>query len=106
MHSIDKWEWPIIYDIAGAVVHSVKCTNMTICDNCFNSVLWQGEEHHPYSILVQMRSYTENGLLYVSDACFKAFIKSEITFRHLKDILIKAKDMNIVNFLVEELQYV
>lgn len=24
MYSIDEWEWPIIYDIAGSVVHSIK----------------------------------------------------------------------------------
>lgn len=103
MHSIDEWEWPIIYDIAGSVVHSIKCINMKICDDCFNSVLWNGEGYHPYSIIVQMRSYKEKSLLYVSDPCFKAIMKTEITFRSLKDTLTKAKDMNIVDFLVEEL---
>ncbi|XP_036147613.1 uncharacterized protein LOC118647242 isoform X1 [Monomorium pharaonis] len=106
MHSIDEWEWPIIYDIAGSVVRSVKCINIKICDDCFKSVLWNGKKYHPYSIIVQMRSYTENSLLHVSDPCFKAIMKSEITFRHLKDTLTKAKDMNIVNFVVKELEYV
>lgn len=104
MYSIDEWEWPIIYDIAGSVVHSIKCINMKICDDCFNSVLWNGEGYHPYSIIVHLRSYKEKSLLYVSDPCFKAIIKAEITFRSLKDTL--TKDMNIVDFLVEELQYV
>ncbi|CAL1682466.1 unnamed protein product [Lasius platythorax] len=106
MHIIDEWEWPIIYDIAGSVLHSVKCISMKICDNCFNSILWKGEGHHPYSIIVQMRSYKERSLLYVSDACFKAILKAEITFRNVIDTLIDAKNMDIVNFLAEELEYV
>ncbi|XP_026824274.1 uncharacterized protein LOC113561682 [Ooceraea biroi] len=106
MHSIDTWEWPIIYDIVGSVVHSIKCTNMTVCDKCFTGVLWKGEGHHPYSFIVKMRSYEENSLLCVSDSCFKAILKTEITFRNLADTLIQLKDMNIVQFLTAEVQYV
>lgn len=79
---------------------------MKICDDCFNSVLWNGKGYHPYFIIVQMRSYKEKSLLYVSDPYFKVIMKAEITFRSLKDTLTKAKNMNIVDFLVEELQYV
>lgn len=106
MHIIDEWEWPIIYDIAGAVVPSIKRLNMKICDNCFQSILWNGDERHSLSSLVQMRSYNEKSLLYVSDPCFKAIMKSEITLRNFKDILFNTKDINIVEFLTTELQYV
>lgn len=54
-----------------------------------------------------MKSYSESSLLYVSDSCFKAIIlKTKIIFRNLIDTFIKSKDLNIVDFLAGELQYV
>lgn len=105
MHLIDLWEWPIIYDIAGAVVHSVQ-TTMKICDTCYTSVLWQDTDSHPFSIIVNLRSYKEDSLCKVSDSCFKAIMKAEITFRELRDSFVKAEHIQIINFLVEKMLYV
>lgn len=105
MHFIDLWEWPIIYDIAGAVVHSVKNT-MKICDTCYKSVLWQDKDSHPYSVIVNLRSYKEDSLCKVSDSCFKAIMKAEITFRELRDSFVKTEHIQIINFLVEKMLYV
>lgn len=105
MNLINSWEWPIIYDIAGAVVHSVKKT-MKVCDTCYKCVLWQDADPHPFSIVVDLRSYGDNSLCRVSDSCFKAIMKAEITFRELKDSFEKIKEIRIIDYIVEKILYV
>lgn len=102
---LDKWEWPIIYDIAGAVINSVK-RYYNICDICFNAVLWQGPNDHPYAFVIDLHSYKDNNLYKVSNSCFKAIMKAEITFRQLRDTLKTVTHVKIINFMVQQLQYV
>ncbi|XP_071579887.1 uncharacterized protein [Temnothorax nylanderi] len=105
LNLIDKWEWPIIYDIAGAVIRSIKKVYNT-CDVCFNAVLWQGPNNHPYGFVIDLHDYKDGKLYKVSDDCFKAIMKAEITFRQLRDTLKTVTYINIINFMVEKLQYV
>lgn len=102
---IDSWELPIMYDIAGAVVHSVKKT-MKVCDTCYKSVLWQDTGSHPFSIIVDLRSYKDDSLCKVSESCFKVITKAEITFRELTDSFAKTEHVQIINYLVEKMHYV
>lgn len=103
---LDPWELQIIYDMAGSVLHSIKIGSSTICDLCFNSVLWQEKGRHPYSLVTEMKNYTDNNLIEVSDDCFKAIAKSKITFREIRHDLCKAIKINIVDFLIEQMKYV
>lgn len=72
-------EWPIIYDIAGAVICSVK--KITIFMIFVLLLYWQGPNNHPYEFVIDLDNYKDNNLYKVSDNCFKAIMKSEITFR-------------------------
>lgn len=49
----------------------------------------------------------KQGALYaVSDLCFKATLKAEITFRGMRDTLKEVKHLDVVDFLVDNLKYV
>lgn len=106
MNLLDPWEWYTIYDIAGSVIHSIKISNMKVCDTCLNSVQWKRSDHHPYALLVELRNYKDNSLIEVSDDCFKAIMKCEITFREVRDYFCDITYINIVNFLVSQMEYV
>lgn len=66
------------------MIRSIKKLCNT-CDTCFNAVLWQGPSNHPYGFVTHLHSYKDTSLYKVSDDCFKAIMKSEITFRQLRD---------------------
>lgn len=106
MNLLDPWERYIIYDMAGYVVHSIKISSMKVCDTCLLSVQWKGSGHHPYAQVVQLRNYKDNSLIEVSDECFKAIIKSEIVFREVRDDLCDVVHIDIINFLVSQMEYV
>lgn len=106
---LDSWELHIIYDMAGSVLHSIKIGSTTICDVCFNTVLWQGRDRHPYhvhSLVTKMKNYKDYNLIEVSDDCFKTIAKSEITFREIRHDLCETGKINIVSFLIEQMKYV
>ena len=103
---VDEYEWPVIYDIAGSVLDSIRKMNITVCDICFNSVLWKGEGCHPYGLLVEIRQYKENSLIAVSDDCFRAILKAEVAFREVRQALMEVQHFDIVKFLVEKMSYV
>lgn len=103
---LDSWELQIIYDMAGSILHSIKIGSTIICDVCFNSVLWQGRDRHPYSFVTEMKNYKDNNLIEVSDDCFKAIAKSEITFREIRHDLCESVKFNIVDFLIDQMKYV
>jgi len=103
---LDSWELQVLYDIAGRVLHSIKIGSTTICNVCLSSVLWQEKDRHPYSFVVEMRNYGNNNLMEVSDDCFKAIVKSEITFREIRHDLCAVTKINTVKFLVEQMEYV
>lgn len=90
--------------MAGSVVYSIKISSTIICDVCLNSVLWQGSDHHPYSLVTEMRNYKDKNLVEVSDDCFKAIAKSEITFKEIRHDLCEAK-INMIDFLVKQMEY-
>lgn len=79
---------------------------MKVCDTCYKSVLLQDTESHPFSMIVDLRSYKDNSLCKVSDVCFKAILKTEVTFRELRDLFAKIEYIKIINFLVEKTLYV
>ncbi|XP_071576398.1 uncharacterized protein [Temnothorax nylanderi] len=106
MHLIDEWEWPVIYDVAGTVIHSIKKMNMTVCDAYFQSVPWEGDGCHPYGHVVELRKYTENALYSVSDELFCAIMKAEVSFRETRNLLINVENYDIAKFMAEQLQYV
>lgn len=105
LNLLDKWEWPIVYDLAGAVINSIK-KNYNVCDNCFNAILCQGPNDHQYAFIVNLHSYKDNSLYKVSNICFKAIMKSEITFRQLRETLKTIEHVKIIDFLVQQLFYV
>ncbi|XP_026829881.1 uncharacterized protein LOC113563051 [Ooceraea biroi] len=106
MNLLDLWEWYIIYDMAGYIVHSIKNSSMKVCDTCLSSVQWKASGHHPYARLVELRNYKDNSLIEVSDDCFRAIIKSEITFREVRDDLCDVTYIDIINFLMMQMEYV
>lgn len=103
---IDPWECAVLYDMAGAVIISLKKLKLKLCDLCLNAVLWKGEGHHALAIVVQLRNYKENCLVEVSDECFRAILKTEITFREMRDVLRNVEHVHVLNFLVSNLMYV
>ena len=103
---IDLWECAVIYDIVGSVIHSLKKKNVKLCSTCIEAVRWHGEGHHPLSLVVQLRNYKEGALVEVSDVCFKAILKAEITFRQTRDVLETVEHLDVLDFLVNKLMYV
>ena len=103
---LDSWEWCVLYNMAGSVMRSLKNMNITTCETCFNSLLWHEEGNHPCSIVLDLMEYKDGALFAVSESCFKATLKAEITFRQMRDILTDAEHIDVVRFLVDALQYV
>lgn len=52
------WE-RMIYDMAGSTLHSVKNV-YSICDTCYNALLWKEKEPHPYEFLTQLNALKEH----------------------------------------------
>ena len=108
LSSIDDWECAVFYDLAGAVLRSLKRINVKLCATCTSAVLWRGEGHHPCAIAVQLRNYkvTSSTLVGVSDDCFRAIVKTEITFREMRNVLASVEHFDILEFMVSNLMYV
>lgn len=64
------------------------------------------EDCHSYSLVTKMKNYKDCNLIEVSDDCFKAIAKSEITFREIRHDLCETSKINIVSFLIEQMKYV
>ena len=47
------WERYVMYDLAGAVLASVKKL-MKVCDTCFQACLHKGPQPHPYNTIIQL----------------------------------------------------
>lgn len=90
--------------MAWSVLHRVPHKNKFV--TCFNSVLWQGRNRHPYSLVTEMKNYRDNNLIEVSDNYFKAIAKLEITFRKIRHDLCETIKINIMDFLIEQMKYV
>jgi len=103
---LDAWELYVLYDIAGSVLRSLKKINISVCDDCYQSVLWHGEEQHPFAMVLGLKEYKKGCLLQVSDECFQAILKAEVTFRNVRDVLKTFRHVHSVQFLVDRLQYV
>ncbi|TGZ57012.1 hypothetical protein DBV15_10459 [Temnothorax longispinosus] len=99
------WERIILYDMAGSAVHSVKNV-YSVCDICYNALLRQEEEPHPYELLTELNAYGDHCLTKVSEETFKAIWKAELTFRLVRENLMKTKNVNVYDVLVNSLQYV
>lgn len=95
----------LLFMMAGAILRSVK-KNYKICNTCINSVLWHENEPHPLSLVVHLKNYAPDTLVEVSQNCFKAIMKCEITFRKMRSAFLSAKSINIVYCFVEGLLYV
>lgn len=101
----ETWELVILYDMAESAVHNMKNV-YSVRDTCYNALLWQEEEPHPYAILVQCNAYRDHCLTEVSEETFKAIWKTELTFRFVREDLMKTKNVNVYDVLVNGLQYV
>lgn len=99
------WERLILYDMAGSTLHSVRNVYL-ICDTCYNALLWQEKELHPYGFLTKLNAYKEDCLTQVSEEAFQAIWKAELTFRIIRESLMKIEKINTYDMLVQSLQYV
>lgn len=95
----------ISYDMAGSTLHSVKNV-YTVCDICYNALLWQEAEPHPYGLLTQLNAFQDDCLVKVSEQTFNAIWKAELTFRLVRKDLMKTENINVYDALVNSLQYV
>lgn len=99
------WERIILYDMAGSALHSVKNV-YTVCDICYNALLWQEEEPHSYGHLTQLNAFKDDYLVKVSNQTFNAIWKAELTFRLVGEDVMKTENVNVYDALVNSLQYV
>lgn len=106
LNEVDGWEWLVLYDMAGSVIRSIKKMKIKKCDGCIKSLLWNWEGHHPCAVIVLMREYKDGAMFAVNEACFKATLKAEITFRRLRETLKGVQHVDVVDFLVENSKYV
>ena len=63
---ISQYERMILYDMAGNTLHSVKNV-YSICEACFNALLWQGKKPHAYELVTQLNDYGDHCLVGVSE---------------------------------------
>ncbi|CAL1671977.1 unnamed protein product [Lasius platythorax] len=94
-----KWERLVLYDMAGSTLRSVKNV-YSICNTCYNALLWQEKEPHPYVLLTRLNAYKDDCLTQVSEEAFKAIWKAELTFRIVRENLLRTQKVNIYDILV------
>lgn len=91
--------------MAGSTLRSVRNVYST-CNTCYNALLWQEREPHPYVLLTRLNAYKDDCLTQVSEEIFKAVWKAELTFRTVREDFLRTQKVNIYDILVNSLQYV
>ena len=103
---IDEWEMCVIYNFAGSTLRSLKKMNISKCSDCLDALTWRGDGSHPYALMMGLLEQKTGCLLSVSDECFQAALKAEVTFRRSREVLRTVQHINAVTFLVNQLMYV
>lgn len=78
-------------NITGYIVSRIE-NSETCCENCIASVCAFEPIVAEYTALVRLKEFKIGCLKYVTDKCFKFFLRMEETFRKHRSLIIKIKE--------------